>query len=440
MSAPPQASVLEGLEFTLTAAAPNMVTGLFSRKEGAVKVASLLDVDRRGYDTIAGLVRKYGPAPFYVRVAGNNSVLVTDPDDIEFVLAGSPELFASNPKAKQQGMVVFQPDALTLSRTPDWEGRRAFAEAVLDTGKPLHRLAATFLDVARDEADQLAAAGDQIAWPAINASFQRLTRRVVLGERAARDVQLTDTLSALMAEANGTPGKVGQEYPDLLHFLKRYTLDPETDCLAGLFAEAPQDVHGPVEGQIVHWLFAMGDTLPANLLRTLVVLATHNEIRAAVRDEISTADLTSPSDIAGLSQLAGCIYEAMRLWPTTPMLGRVAIGDVEFPSGVSVPADADVLIHNIFNHRNADRVPDADTFDPQRWVTGGAAAYWGFNFFSNGPQGCPGAQLSIFLGAAFLARLLGIRDLVSQSSDVRPGNPLPFGLNYFSATVGLRPV
>ncbi|NMO04416.1 cytochrome P450 [Gordonia sp. TBRC 11910] len=438
MSAPQQASVLEGLEFTLTAAAPNMVTGLFSRKEGAVKVASLLDVDRRGYDTIAGLVRKYGPAPFYVRVAGNNSVLVTDPSDIEFVLAGSPALFASNPKAKQQGMMVFQPDALTLSRSGDWEGRRAFAEAVLDTGKPLHRLAATFLDVARDEADQLADA-DEIAWPAINAAFQRLTRRVVLGERAARDTQLTDTLSTLMAQANGTPGKVGEEYPDLLHYLKRYTAEPESDCLAGLFAEAPQDVHGPLEGQIVHWLFAMGDTLPANLLRTLVVLATHNEIRAGIKAEIGAADLSSASDVVGLSELAGAIYEAMRLWPTTPMLGRVALGDVDFPSGVSVPADADILIHNIFNHRNADLVENADSFDPQRWVTGDAGSYWGFNFFSNGPQGCPGLHLSLFLGQAFLARLLSTRELVSKNADVRPTEPLPFGLNYFTATVGLRP-
>lgn len=436
MASPQQASLLEGLEFTLTAAAPNMVTGLFTRKEKTVKVVSLLDADRRGYDTIAGLARKYGPDPFAVRVAGNSSILVTDPVDIEFVLGHSPEKFASNPKAKQAGMVVFQPDALTLSRSPDWEGRRAFAEYVLDTGHPMHRLAATFVAKARAEADSL---GSDVTWPAINAAFQRLTRRVVLGEPAARDQQLTDTLAELMAQANGTPGRVGDDYPDLLHYLGRYTAEPDPDSLAGLFAAAPNDVHGPVEGQVVHWLFAMGDTLPANLLRTLAVLATHDDALDRVRAEMAANDVDTPAGVAALDLLAGCIYEAMRLWPTTPMLGRVAIDDVEFPGGVEVSAGTDVLIHNVFNHRNADRVDDSDSFVPDRWVTGSAGSYWGFNFFSHGPQGCPGAELSMLCGQAFLARLLESNDLVSNTNDLRPDRKLPFALNYFDTSVGLTP-
>ena len=33
-------------------------------------------------------------------------------------------------------MEHFQPDALTISRNPEWADRRRFTEAVLDTGKP----------------------------------------------------------------------------------------------------------------------------------------------------------------------------------------------------------------------------------------------------------------------------------------------------------------
>ncbi len=438
MVTPPSASILEGIAFTATAAAPNAITGLFSRKEGPVKVANLLDVDRHGFGTVRDLVRKYGPGPFYVRVAAANSVLVTDPEDIKFVLEGSPSKFASNPAKKQAGMVVFQPDALTLSRSPEWEGRRSFAEHVLATGKPLHPLAQRFLEVAYEEADQLAAVST-ITWTAINEAFQRITRRVVLGESAARDKQLTETLGELMMEGNSTPGKTGEKYPDLLHFIKRYTAEPDPNSLAGLFADAPGKIYGPVEGQVIHWLFAMGDTLPANLLRALALLATHPIKQKLAREEVSLADLDDPQAVLGLDYVAGCLFEAMRIWPTTPMLGRVALEDVEFPGGAKIPAGTDVLIHNIFNHRNGDRIDYADRFAPEEWSTGNAGKDWGFNFFSHGPQGCPGAGLSVFLGQAVLARLLASNELVDQGSRLTPANPLPYTLNHFTTTVGLTP-
>ena len=52
-------------------------------------------------------------------------------------------------------MTAFQPDALTISRGREWEERRKFAEAVLDTGKPMHRLAQPFVDIAADTAREL---------------------------------------------------------------------------------------------------------------------------------------------------------------------------------------------------------------------------------------------------------------------------------------------
>ena len=56
-------------------------------------------------------------------------------------------------------MAAFQPDALTLSRGDLWRNRRLFAENVLDTGRPLHRLAERFLTVAAEEARDLQSRG-----------------------------------------------------------------------------------------------------------------------------------------------------------------------------------------------------------------------------------------------------------------------------------------
>lgn len=117
-----------------------------STSELPTRIASGLSSDYLGYQLVEGMVRSYGPSPFYVRVVADEALLVHHPDDLEFVLGGSPDPFASDPKPKREGMAAFQPDALTISRGQPWEDRRRFAEAVLDTGHPVHRLAQAFVE------------------------------------------------------------------------------------------------------------------------------------------------------------------------------------------------------------------------------------------------------------------------------------------------------
>jgi len=89
--------------------------------------------------------------------------------------------------AKRKGMSAFQPTALTLSRGDLWADRRSFAEAVLDTGRPIHRLGQRFAAVAVEEADAVLGLGRPVTWADVHEAFQRLTRRVVIGADAADD-------------------------------------------------------------------------------------------------------------------------------------------------------------------------------------------------------------------------------------------------------------
>lgn len=433
------ASALEGVRFTAQVGVPNVLQGLFRRRETIVRVAGVAASDQLAYRLTAGLVRKYGPDPFYVRVAKDEALLVSHPDDIRRVLEGSPTPFASDPDAKKKGMTAFQPDALTISRGDLWANRRAFAEAVLDTGKPLHRLADGFAALAVEEADGLLASGEPIQWEALNSAFQRLTRRVVLGTAAADDTALSEQLGNLMAAGNKMPGKPDPGYADLEAQLQTYVDKPDPDALTGLIAAAPQDGDTRVAGQLVHWLFAMGDTLPANLFRALALLATHPASLAVVRSEFDEAGPSEAAAVAEAAYTSGCLLDAMRLWPTTALFGRVLTEDYRFPNGELVKEGTQVLIHNLFNHRNRERVPFADTFAPEEWAEGDAASDWSFNFFSNGPQGCPGAGLSIFLGTAFLARLATAGDpKVVSGPRLKPTTPLPYTLDIYGLSVGIE--
>jgi cytochrome P450 len=235
------------------------------------------------------------------------------------------------------------------------------------------------------------------------------------------------------------PGKPAAGYEPFIERVQAYVDAAEAGSLCSLVADAPADEDTDPAGQLVHWLFAMGDTLPANLLRALALLASHPDQFAAVRSNLAGADLARPETIAGQEYLAGCILEAMRLWPTTQLFGRVATQDVRFSRGAVLPAGRQALIYNLFNHRNRDRIAYADRFAPEEWVTGSAAGDWSFNFFSNGPQGCPGAGLAVFLGQALIARLVAGAELQLSGASLDPGGRLPYALDIYGLTVKLGP-
>lgn len=436
------ASIADGVLFSTQVAVPNVVQGLFRKRQPVVSAASLVQADLLAYRCTAALVKRYGADPFYVRVVAEEALLVHHPDDVRIVLEGSPSPFASDPDAKKKGMAAFQPNALTLSRGDLWSGRRAFAEAALSTGKPTHRLAKGFVGRAAEEAGALLALDRPLVWDDVNAAFQRLTRRVVLGDAAAEDTKITEQLGRLMDAGNKMPGKPAKGYDQFHALLAEYVEAPDPAALTGMVAAMPARLRGAEvdpPGQLVHWLFAMGDTLPANLFRTLAVLAGHPLALAEVRAELDGKRLDTIKTVAGADYLAGCIQDTMRLWPTTALFGRVTESDVRFTNGELVPAGTQVLIHNLFNHRNRARIPYADRFAPEEWVSGDAAADWSFNFFSHGPQGCPGAGLSIFLGQAFLAKLLTAADPVVESGPkLGPGKPLPYGVDLGALKIRLR--
>jgi len=436
------ASIPEGVRFTAQVGVPNVVQGLFRKREKVVAVAGLMQADQLAYGCTASLVKKYGVEPFYVRLVGEEALLVHHPDDIRRVLAGSPSPFASDPGAKKKGMSAFQPTALTLSRGDLWAARRAFAEAVLDTRKPLHRLARGFAALAVEEADALLAHEQPVSWSEVNDAFQRLTRRVVLGANAADDEALTAQLGELMDAGNKMRGRPADGYDGFHARLQKYVDAPDPAALTGLVAKAPGagDRELDAAGQLIHWLFAMGDTLPANLMRTLAVLAGHPLQLAEVRAELEVKQLTAAKSVAGAAYLAGCIQDTMRLWPTTALYGRVTTEDMRFPNGELVRAGTQILIHNLFNHRNRDRIPYADRFAPEEWVSGDAADNWSLNFFSNGPQGCPGAGLSVFLGQAFLGRVLTRGEpTVTAGPHPEAGKPLPYSLDINALEIDLQP-
>jgi cytochrome P450 len=433
----PRASLIEGIRFTAQVAVPNVVQGLFRRRRKAVGIACRLDADGHAVGLIEGLRRRHGRRPLWIRVAKDEGILVCTPEDVRRVLEGAPSPFAADPDAKKRGMSHFQPEGLTISRSPEWEGRRRFAEAVLDTGRQ-HRLSDRFREVAQEEgAKLLDEVGDTLEFDPFNRAARRITRRVILGDAAGSDEEVSELLATLMDEANGMPKeRTGDTYDRFMAKVRKYVEAAEPGSLAALFPEAPAPPNTKLEGQAVHWLFALGDTMPANALRALALIASHPRQRGEVERELAAADLSTPDGIAGLSYLDGCIEEAMRLWPTTAMLSRVTTEDVTW-NGDVLPKGTQIFIVNTFNHRDRETYDFADRFAPEIWPE--ARDDWMFNAFSHGPQGCPGAGMTLFIARALLAQLLTTRQFRLLQPKLNPDKPLPHMFDFYSVKLGVEP-
>jgi cytochrome P450 len=431
------ASPIDSARLTATVGLPNVVQGLFRRRRAAVAAAVKLGVEGHAVGLLRELRRRFAPGPVWARMGKDRVLLLLSPRDIRRVLEESPRVFASDPEAKRKGMRVFQPDALTISRGPLWEDRRRFTEAVLDTGKPLHRLAGSFLEVTRVEVEALVAEeGPELEWDAFHRCVRRVTRQVIFGAGARDDEELSEELGALMDEANGLPSDTSERLGPFMAHVERYVQAAEPGSLVSLIPEAPTTPETKPSGQVVHWFFAMQDTLAMNAFRALALLASHERQRRVAQKEIAAADLTTAEGVAGLDYLRACLEEALRLWPTTPILARETLEETEW-NGAKVPAGTQVMFVNTYHHRDPDSHSFADRFAPEAWVEGDAAQDWSFNHFSHGPQGCPGAGIALFVGTALLAQLLDGRELKPVSPQLDPARPLPSMLDHFAIRVAV---
>ena len=407
----PRTTTAESLRFTTLVALPNLAEGLFTRRPTVTAVLNRVGVARRAHRLLTAMHRRYGDGPVWVKVGGKQTLLVFGPDQIRFVLSHAPEPFASDPEPKLSGMNKFQPHALTISRGSYWSERRQFTDAVLAHATGSGAIANRCDTVAHEEALSIP---DNPDWSQFHAAIQRISRRIILGDNATDDEQISTQLATLMRKAN-PPGKGDPKLLDtFLTTLDRYVQAADPDSLVGQFAAAPAtDTTHPTH-QVIHWMFAMGDTLAVNLWRCLALLGTHPAILARAQNGIDEHNRPD--------YLIGCLCEAMRLWPSTPVLARTLTEATEW-DGATVPEGTQIMVVNTFNHRDTSRFPEADHFNPTAWTDGSAGSCWSFNFFSHGPQGCPGADLALQLGAVVLTALLSQRSPASTRCRTQPTRP-----------------
>lgn len=425
----PRASVLDTLRFGALVLAPGVARGMILRRPALVALAGLLDVDRRAVGLLQRLRARYGPGPLRLQIPGRSVALVLSPAHVHRILAESPEPFTLASRDKVAALAHFEPDGVLITRGPARAPRRRLNEAVLDTGRPLHRLAPQLATTVRDEVALLMAQVDgagELVWDDFSRAWWRIVRRTVLGDAARDDDEVTDLLAALRRDANWAYLRRRRTdlHRRLMARLHTYLNAAESGSLASILAATPADGSTRPAGQVPQWLFAF-DAAGIAAFRALAMLATHPRQAARARAELAALDLSRPQH---LPYLRGCVLESLRLWPTTLAVLRDSTTDTGW-DGAVMPTGTTTVILSSFFHRDGQTVTDPDRFRPDRWS--GPSDQAALIPFSAGPGACPARDLVLFLTSTLLAAVLHRHELrLVAPRRLLAHRPLPGTLNH----------
>lgn len=276
--------------------------------------------------------------------------------------------------------------------------------------------------------------GDQLTWDDFTRSWYRLVRRVVFGDTAADNHELTDMLTELRADANWAFLKPRKRKLRAKFFaaVERGMRQAPPGTLASILARAEEPGNAAPVEQIPQWLFAF-DPAGMATFRALAALSTHPD--AITR---ATAEVAKDASAHGhLPWLRACVLESLRLWPTTPMVLRQTTRSVAWDPGV-MPASCGVLVYAPYFHRQEGKVPNPHSYTPERWLNDDDGD-WALIPFSEGPAVCPGRYLVLMLTSAFLSHLLeGMELKLERPGRLNPDQPLPGTLNNYSLRFSVR--
>jgi cytochrome P450 len=183
------------------------------------------------------------------------------------------------------------------------------------------------------------------------------------------------------------------------------------DMLSALVASTDEDGGFSADeliAQVGLLLTAGHETTAMTLSWTLLLLAAHPEVQAALAEEIASCCRGAPptlDDLDRLDLLDRVVREAMRLLPAASMLFfRRATAPFEL-DGHPLPAGTTVVLSPLITHRDPDRYPEPLRFDPDRWRTLEPTTYE-YLPFGAGPRRCLGAGFATNSTRLLLASIL----------------------------------
>ncbi|MCJ1676522.1 cytochrome P450 [Streptomyces sp. APSN-46.1] len=418
--------------------------------------AELVDLMARARERLGGVAAfRLGPSP---------TVLVTDPQAIQHVLALHPDRYV---KRSHRARPLIG-DGVLSATGEAWKRQRRLLQSQF-TGTGMRRYEQRIAEAARVTAERWAGyartgqtfdVGQEMRRFALDTIWRSLTghpldadteRELAAVETVvaalptlpadsvdaedaadadadAEDVVAADAREAVAADlaridavarraiGAARDGAVGPDGPGLLHVL----LDAS--------AERPEYTDRLIRDELVTLLVAGHETTATTLTWLHLLLDRHPEAR---EQALAAGPAGSPQRREAVQAL---VSETLRLYPSAWILPRHAAED-DTLAGYTIEAGTDVVVCPYLAHRDPVLWPDPERFDPRRFTTpGGRPAPPGsYVPFGIGPRACLGLQFALRESIALLELLLPAYTVsfrsrpagAAYSITVRPNGPTP---------------
>ncbi|MEV0286360.1 MULTISPECIES: cytochrome P450 [unclassified Kribbella] len=385
---------------------PVVAQGAILRRPAASRSAELLHADDHALRRVRALRDKYGEGPLLIRLPGRTIALVLDPGHVHRILHETPEPFSAATSDKVGALNHFQPHAVLATDPPLRAPRRELNEEALDTHQPVHRHAESMTAAITEELQLEGTFG----WTDFRAVWSRIVRRIVLGDEARDDTELTDLLDVLRSNANWATlhprNRNARQRLDrkLAEYVEHDAPGSLVDALMLSSIKRDSRTVAPgggldPAGQVPHWLFAF-DAAGIALWRLLAVLATRPDV----------AEQIAKDDSPLRAYAGGAVLESLRLWPTTLVVLREGRTETFWDAGTAPPGTEFAIVSSVF-HRDDEALDFANDFVPEVWLDGRSDGSWPLIPFSEGPAVCPGRNVVLLTTSTAAHHLTSNYDL-----------------------------
>lgn len=340
--------------------------------------------------------------------------VVTNIEYIKIILDNSPNIFSVG-KIKDKFFKTFMEYNVGVSSGCPWKNRRILNEKVLDIDR-LHKHSERYNNIINNLIRKYR---NNNQYKYNHKDFVKIGRKIA---------------NSIIFNSNSIPSNFYDIFSEpnnlSLFYSKNFTIDTIVENryldIINFYIDNPvkgsliydlvniTDNKKEILHQVPHFIFPIVGLFVVVVPRLLTILCNNKECMKKVVDEINklinTAIEINSREIYSLNYLRNCIMETLRLNNLVMTTFRTLTQDYKFNNKNYFKKGDQFLILNNPILRQEEFFYKPDTFIPDRWNTDKEQEYYALSY-SQGPQRCPGKELSIFLIQSFIFNFITIYDL-----------------------------
>uniref|UniRef100_A0A915AGJ0 Uncharacterized protein n=1 Tax=Parascaris univalens TaxID=6257 RepID=A0A915AGJ0_PARUN len=181
------------------------------------------------------------------------------------------------------------------------------------------------------------------------------------------------------------------------------------DLMLDMHAKGDLPLDG-IQEEVDTFTFEGHDTTSTSMNWFLHLMGVHPDVQAKVHKEIDDVlgeddRPVTYEDLGNFRYLEACIKEALRLYPSVPIIARLLTEETKIKDNV-LPKGMGIVIIPSMVHRDPKYWPDPEIFDPERFIDNDLKHPYSYIPFSAGSRNCIGQRFAMMEEKCVLATLL----------------------------------